>query len=234
MEHPLRVEEFSPAGAAPSATAELATDAAPAMAALATPLPPLPNLTVGDVLFLTPSDAQYVDYLAAANIRTRLNPALRAVCKTEHAVAVMVDWVRGNHLNFAVRCGGHSYEGFSQSVDVVIDVRGLDTITVDKSAGLVTAGSGVSLYQIYQALAAQGLALQAGSCPTVGISGHVMGGGHGLLARSHGLTCDSLQQINVVDSQAQLLQVDAASEPDLYWACRGGGGGSLALPRGSR
>jgi hypothetical protein len=102
MEHPLRVEEFSSAGAAPSATVEPATDAAPVMAALATPLPPLPNLTAGDVLFLKPLDAQYADYLAAANIRTRLNPALRAVCKTEHAVAVMVDWVRGNHLNFAV------------------------------------------------------------------------------------------------------------------------------------
>ena len=85
----------------------------------------------------------------------------------------------------------------------MIDVRGLNTINVDKTAGLVTAGSGVSLFQIYQALAAQGLALQAGSCPTVGISGHLMGGGHGLLARSHGLTCDSLQQINMVDSQAR-------------------------------
>lgn len=224
MEHPLRVDEFSPAEAASSATVAPIAGAAPVMAAPATPLPPLPPLSAGDVLFLKPSDARYADYLAAANIRTRLNPALRAVCKTEHAVAVMVDWVRSNHLNFAVRCGGHSYEGFSQSADVVIDVRGLSTITVDKSAGLVTAGSGVSLYRIYQALAAQGLALQAGSCPTVGISGHVMGGGHGLLARSHGLTCDSLQQINVVDSQAQVLQVDAASEPDLYWACRGGGG----------
>jgi hypothetical protein len=179
MEHPLRVEEFSPAEAAPTAPAELVAGAAPMTAAQTTPLPPLPNLPASDVLFLKPTDAHYADYLAAANIRTRLNPALRAVCQTEHAVAVMVDWVRGSNLNFAVRCGGHSYEGLSQSVDVVIDVRGLDTITVDKPAGLVTAGSGASLYQIYQAIAAQGLALQAGSCPTVGISGHVMGGGHG-------------------------------------------------------
>jgi FAD/FMN-containing dehydrogenase len=229
MEHPLRVEEFSPAETAPSAPAALALDAVPVMAAPAAPLPPLPNLPAGDALLLQPSDAHYADYLAAANIRTRMNPALRAVCKTEYAVTVMVDWVRDNHLNFAVRGGGHSYEGFSQSADVVIDVRGLDTITVDKSAGLVTAGSGVSLYQIYLAVAAQGLALQAGSCPTVGISGHVMGGGHGLLARSHGLTCDSLQQINVVDSEGQLLQADAGSEPDLHWACRGSGGGSFGV-----
>ena len=79
----------------------------------------------------------------------------------------MVDWVRTNNLSFAVRCGGHSYEGLSQSVDVAIDLRGLNKIVVDKTAGLVTVGSGVLLFEIYQAVAAQGLALQAGSCPTV-------------------------------------------------------------------
>src|SRR6202035_816903 len=115
----------------------------------------------------------------------------RAVCKTEHAVAVMIDWVQSNQLAFAVRCGGHSYEGFSQSRNVVIDLRGLAAVDVDKTAGIVTAGSGASL-------AAKGMALQAGSCPTVGVSGHILGGGHGLLARSHGLTCDSMQQVNIV------------------------------------
>jgi FAD/FMN-containing dehydrogenase len=151
------------------------------------------------------------------------------VCKTERAAAVMVDWVRSNGVSFAVRCGGHSYEGFSQSSDVVIDLRGLAAIAVDKAAGTVTVGAGATLFQIYQALAAQGLALQAGSCPTVGISGHILGGGHGLLARSHGLTCDSLQQVTIVDAQARTLQADATSEPDLFWACRGGGGGSFGI-----
>jgi FAD/FMN-containing dehydrogenase len=228
MEHPLQVEELSPSEAPPSVAAESpAADASPAAAG--TPLPPLPNLAASEVLFLKPPDPRYADYLPAANRRKQLSPQLRAVCKSDHAVAVMVDWVRPNNLKFAVRCGGHSYEGFSQSVDVVIDVRGLNTIAVDKTAGLVTVGAGVSLYQIYQALAAQGLALQAGSCPTVGISGHLMGGGHGLLARSHGLTCDSLQQVTVVDSQARVLQANAGSEPDLFWACRGGGGGSFGI-----
>lgn len=175
MEHPLRVDEFDPSETPPSVAVQDAVPPAPATASA--PLPPLPNLPASDVLFLKPSDAQYAAYLPAANSRTQLSPSLRAVCKTEHAVAIMVDWVRSNNLKFAVRCGGHSYEGFSQSVDVVIDVRGLGTISVDKTAGLVTTGSGVSLYHLYQALAAQGLALQAGSCPTVGISGHLTGGG---------------------------------------------------------
>jgi FAD binding domain len=107
---------------------------APLAAAASAPLPALPNLPSSDVLFLRPSDPHYADYLPAANKRKQLSPALRAVCKTEHAVAIMVDWARTNQLSFAVRCGGHSYEGFSQSVDVVIDVRGLNTIKVDKTA----------------------------------------------------------------------------------------------------
>ena len=229
MEHPLQVEEFFAPATAPSVALESSAAETLASTAATTPLPPLPNLAAGDVLFLRPQDKHYADYLPAANKRKQLGPALRAVCKTEHAVAVMVDWVRTNDLSFAVRCGGHSYEGLSQSADVAIDVRGLNAIDIDKTAGLVTAGSGVSLYQIYQALAAKGLALQAGSCPTVGISGHLMGGGHGLLARSHGLTCDSLQQVKIVDSQANVLQANATSEPDLHWACRGGGGGSFGI-----
>ncbi|QPF85441.1 FAD-binding oxidoreductase [Bradyrhizobium genosp. L] len=227
MEHPLRVDEFVPAEAPPAAAG--AESVAPAAKAAATALPPLPNLAASDVQFLTPSDPHYADFLPAANKLTQLAPALRAVCKTEHAVAVMVDWVRDNGLNFATRCGGHSYEGFSQSADVVIDVRGLKQITVDKASNVVTAGSGVSLYELYSALAAQGLAVQAGSCPTVGISGHLTGGGHGLLARSHGLTCDGLQQATLIDAQARTLHANATSEPDLYWACRGGGGGSFGI-----
>ena len=225
MEHPLRVEEFSPE-APGSVEVDRPDLAAPPAGA---PLPPLPNLDASDVLFLTPSDPQYADFLPAANSRTQLGPSLRAVCNTEHAVAVMVEWVASNNVSFAVRCGGHCYEGFSQSRDVVIDLRGLNSISVDKTAGLVTVGSGVSLFQIYQALAAEGLALAAGSCPTVGVSGHILGGGHGLLARSHGLTCDSLAQATLIDSQARTLEAHASSEPDLYWACRGGGGGSFGI-----
>ena len=227
MEHPLRVEEFSPSEPQPSVGAE--PPAAAELSAIRAPLPPLPNLPESDVLFLTTSDPHYAVFLPAANRRMQLAPSLRAVCKTDNAVATMVDWVRSNDLNFALHCGGHSYEGFSQSVDVVIDVRGLKTIEVDKSAGLVTVGSGVSLFALYQALAAQGLAVPAGSCPTVGISGHILGGGHGLLARSHGLTCDSLVRANVIDAQGRTLRASAALEPDLYWACRGGGGGSFGI-----
>jgi FAD/FMN-containing dehydrogenase len=232
MEHPLQVEEFL-LGAAPPVRADALNLQPPrpgaAEAAPAAPLPPPPDLSAGDVLYLRPGDPEYAAYLPASNKRTQLSPSLRAVGKTERAASVMVDWVRANNLNFAVRCGGHSYEGFSQSKDVVIDVRGLSKIAVDKTAGLVTVGSGATLYSIYQALAAEGLAIPAGSCPTVGISGHLTGGGFGLLGRAYGLTCDHLRQLTLIDSQARPLQASATSNPDLFWGCRGGGGGSFGV-----
>ena len=134
--------------------------------------------------FLRPSDQHYADFLPQRQAQAT-GPDAAAICKTEHAVAVLVNWVRSNGLTFATRCGGHSYEGLSQTTGVAIDVRGLKQIAVDKASELVTIGPGVSLFELYSALAAQGLALQAGSCPTVGVSGHLTGGGHGLLARSH-------------------------------------------------
>ena len=99
MEHPFLVEEFTPAHTTHigSASANRLATAEPQPSAA---LPPLPNLSASEVLFLTPSDPQYASYLASANLRTQLSPALRAVCKTEHAVAVMIDWVRSNNLSF--------------------------------------------------------------------------------------------------------------------------------------
>jgi len=96
-------------------------------------LPPLPSLSSGDALLLRPGDAHHTDYQAAFNLRTALKPQLRALCKTSKAAGVMVDWCRSNGLPFAVRCGGHSYEGFSQSTSVVIDMRLMKAISAIRS-----------------------------------------------------------------------------------------------------
>lgn len=205
---------------------------APALAAAArgnSLLPPLPTLSSGDALLLRPSDANYADYQAAFNLRTALKPQLRALCKTPKAVGVMVDWCRTNDLPFAVRCGGHSYEGFSQSANVVIDMRLMNTIAVDPKANTATVGAGASLGGLYRAIAAHGLAFTGGSCPTVGISGHLLGGGYGYLARPYGLACDSLLSVDLVNSDGRQLRADAHQNTDLYWACRGGGGGSFGV-----
>jgi FAD/FMN-containing dehydrogenase len=197
-------------------------------------LPLYPSLSLRDALLLRPADARFADYQATFNLRTALKPKLRALCKTAKAVGVMVDWCRSNGLPFAVRCGGHSYEGFSQSTSVVIDIRLLNAIAVDVKAGTATVGAGASLGGLYRAIAARGLAFTGGSCPTVGISGHLLGGGYGYLARPYGLACDSLQSVDLIDPEGQQVRADADQNMDLYWGCRGGGGGSLVSRRASR
>jgi hypothetical protein len=197
-------------------------------------LPALPNLPSTDALLLRPGDAQFAPYQTAFNTRTMLTPQLRALCKTANAVSVMVDWCRSNNLAFAMRCGGHSYEGFSQSSSVVIDTRLLNAITVDKASKTATVGAGASLGQLYQAIAPAGFAFPGGSCPTVGVSGHVLGGGYGYLARPYGLACDNMLSIDLVNPQGQQIHADAQQNADLFWACRGGGGGSFGVVTGYR
>jgi hypothetical protein len=197
-------------------------------------LPTLPNLPSTDALLLRPGDGQFADYQKSFNTRTALTPQLRALCKTASAVGVMIDWCRSNNLPFALRSGGHSYDGFPQSSSVVIDTRLLSAITVDKATSTATVGAGASLGQVYKAIAARGLAFPGGSCPTVGVSGHVLGGGYGYLARPYGLACDNVLSIDLVNPQGQQIHADAQQNADLFWACRGGGGGSFGAVTGYR
>jgi FAD/FMN-containing dehydrogenase len=197
-------------------------------------LPPLPDLPASDALLLRAGDGQFAQYQPAFNTRTMLTPQLRALCKNARAVGVMVDWCRSNDLDFAVRCGGHSYEGFSQSSSVVIDTRWINSIAVDAATRTATVGAGASLGELYKAIAPHGFAFPGGSCPTVGVSGHALGGGYGYLARPFGLACDNLLSAELVNAQGQLVQADAQQNADLFWACRGGGGGSFGVATGYR
>jgi FAD/FMN-containing dehydrogenase len=190
-------------------------------------LPKLPNLPSSEALLLLSTDGNFDRYQPAYNRRTMLRPQLRALCKTSKSVAALVDWCRTNKVPFALRSGGHSYEGFSQSASVVIDTRLMNKIELDTAGASVTVGAGTAIGDIYKQIGPKGFAIPAGSCPTVGISGHTVGGGFGLLARPFGLACDSLQSVELVDPQGRIVEVDQQQQPDLFWACRGGGGGSF-------
>lgn len=196
---------------------------------VATRLPPIPSIPGCHAL--RPGDAGYETNLAVYNARTAVRPALRAVCSTPEAVAGVVDWARRSGVRFATRSGGHSFEGYCCSPDLVIDLQGLNRIHFDAREQTVSVGAGVSLGAIYKALRDQGsnIAFVAGTCPTVGVAGHVLGGGYGFLARAYGLACDNLLSLRMVDAGARLIEADARRSADLFWASRGGGGGSLGI-----
>ena len=197
-------------------------------------LPRLPDLPPSDGMLLRPGDAGFSQYEPAFNSLTMVRAQLRAMCRTPQAVSVMVKWCRHNSVPFALRSGGHSFEGFSESEGVVIDTRLMRNVSIDLATKTATVGAGTSLGDLYIAAAARGLAFPAGSCPTVGVSGHALGGGYGFLARPFGLACDNVLSIDLIDPQGFALRADRDQNRDLYWACRGGGGGTFGAVTGFR
>ncbi|MFZ0090190.1 MAG: FAD-binding oxidoreductase [Solirubrobacteraceae bacterium] len=173
-------------------------------------------------------------YAAAARV---YNPRFDDLLPT--AVARPVDAVDvRNALRFTVehgvpvraRSGGHSYAGYSTLSDgVVLDLRELNSISLDSQSRTATVGAGAQLIDVYNELAKAGATLPAGSCPSVGVSGVTLGGGFGLAGRYFGLTADSLIGANIVTAEGRLRTVNDHTDSDLLWALRGGGGGNFGV-----
>ena len=148
---------------------------------------------------------------------------------TNEDVAFAIQWCQDHGITPRIRCGGHSYAGYSSGGTLVIDVRPMNQISVD-SQGVAEVQSGASLCEVYDGLLALSQrTLPAGTCPSVGISGLTMAGGLGILMREHGLTIDSLLQAEIVLADGSIVMASATSNSDLFWALRGGGLGSYGV-----
>ena len=175
-----------------------------------------------------PSDAGYLTDLQLYDSRfDGVRPAGIAYCASPADVQHSIAFARDHDLPFAARSGGHSYAGYSTSSGLVIDVTSM--AAVSSRSGSATIGAGARLIDVYSALNGAGVSIPAGSCPTVGIAGLTLGGGVGVVDRAYGLTCDALSSIQIVTADSRLVTASAAVNPDLYWACRGGGGGNFGI-----
>jgi FAD/FMN-containing dehydrogenase len=158
-----------------------------------------------------------------------LTPQAIAYCSSPSDVQRCLELARNAGITPRPRSGGHSYGGWSSGNGLIVDTTAMASVSVDAGAGTATIGAGARLVDVYAALAAQGRALPAGSCPTVGIAGLILGGGVGVLSRSYGLTTDRLTEVELVTADGTLHHADAATDPDLFWASRGGGGGNFGV-----
>lgn len=169
---------------------------------------------------------------ARQNYNGRFNkfPIAIVYCNVVQDVANAILWVRKHQLPFRIRCGGHSYEAFS-NIDggLVIDVSGLLTLEINKEELTMRIGAGHRLLPLYRAIWEQGVALPGGTCPGVGVSGLTLAGGYGLLARLFGLTCDNLLGVEMVTAQGKVIYANDNQNSDLLWACRGGGDGNFGV-----
>jgi FAD/FMN-containing dehydrogenase len=129
-----------------------------------------------------------------------LEPDAIVRCATPDDVAETVRFVARHGLARAIRSGGHSFAGHSSTTGTLVDVAPLHHVSV--SADRVRAGGGVRLGELSRHLDTNGLAIAAGTCPEVGLAGLALGGGLGVLGRTHGVTSDQLLSAQVVLADA--------------------------------
>ncbi len=174
---------------------------------------------------LTPEDPGYDEARTVFATHVDRRPALIARAGGPDEIAQLIAHARETGSEIAVRGGGHSPAGHGVSDGgVVIDLSALRTFDLDIAGRTAWAGTGLTAGGFTVAADEHGLATGFGDTGSVGIGGITLAGGIGFLVRKHGLTIDNLLAAEIVTADGQLRRVDAETEPDLFWALRGGGG----------
>ena len=139
-------------------------------------------------------------------------------------VATVLGWSADHGVPVSPRSGGHSFDGFSiQENTVILDLGALRQVTLDKD-GHLRAMCGATNIDVAGAIGSRSDAVALGDCPTVGLGGLIAGGGFGYCSRRLGLTGDTLEEATLIRPDGAIVRVTETENPDLFWACRGGGG----------
>ncbi|MGH3037195.1 MAG: FAD-binding oxidoreductase [Gaiellaceae bacterium] len=161
----------------------------------------------------------------AWNLAADQRPVAVVFVKTAEDVAAVVDYARRLGLRVTTQATGHfagSLDGFEDTILVKTSrMRGLE---IDPEARTARAEAGVLWEEVVLAAGEHGLAGLAGSSPDVGVVGYTLGGGLGWLARRYGLAANSVIAVELVTAEGRIVRADRDTEPDLFWAVRGGGG----------
>jgi FAD/FMN-containing dehydrogenase len=141
-------------------------------------------------------------------------------------VVAAVTWAREHGRQVSARSGGHSWAGTSvREGALLLDVGGLDELTIDADGRRAVVGPGVKGERLDAELAAQGLFFPVGHCPSVGIAGFLLGGGYGWWSHHYGQACLNVEAIDVVTPDGVVIHASADHHQDYFWAARGSGPG---------
>ena len=174
---------------------------------------------------LQPGDNGYHEARRVHNGLVDRRPALIVRCQTPADVSAAVRFARHAGLEICVRGGGHNVAGLAVADNaVMVDLAEMKGVNVDPDARTVRAEGGVTWAELNAAAGQHRLAVTGGAVSTTGIAGLTLGGGLGWLMAKHGLAADNLLAVDLVTADGDLLEVTAASDLDLFWALRGGGG----------
>jgi FAD/FMN-containing dehydrogenase len=184
----------------------------------------------------TPGLTQTLGWVDAWTTR----PSVYAVAvRNADDVAAAVNFARENHLRLVVKGGGHSYQGTSNAPDsLLIWTRHMRDITIQNHfvpqgchatpQRAVTVGAGAIWVQAYHAVTTNaGAYVQGGGCTTVGVAGLIQSGGFGSFSKHYGMAAAGLLEAEVVTADGKIRIANACTNPDLFWALKGGGGGTF-------
>ena len=190
----------------------------------------------------TPADPDWDSLRAAWNLSIDQRPEAVALPENVDSVSVVILFARAHGLRVMPQATGHGAGAAGDLAGtILLRTDRMRQVTVDVASLTVRAEAGALWSEVTAALASHGLAGRAGSSGSVGVTGYSLGGGFSWLARRHGLAVSSITAAELVTGDGFFHRVDAAHEPELFWAVRGGGGNvgvvcaleftALAVPR---
>ena len=183
----------------------------------------LASQTAGRVI--TPDSPDYELSRLIFNRAFNKRPAVIVRCARADDIARSLEFAQRHTLPVAVRGGGHNRAGLSIcDGGVVIDLAAMSKIVVNADSHVARAEAGALTVHLDSATQRHGLATTLAGCPTAGIAGVTLGGGEGALMSKYGTACDNLISARLVTVDGRQVEASETSNPDLFWAIRGGGG----------
>lgn len=179
---------------------------------------------------ITPVAGNYLSACELYNSMKQFRPTLILRCNTEEDVSTAIKFCSDNVPNVSIKGGGHNLSGVAlNNGGVTIDISTLRSVEILPDNEYVRVQGGCRLGDIDSATAKVGKAVPIGTVSDTGIGGLALGGGIGWLLPRYGLTCDNIEQIELIDHKGQAITASSCQEADLFWALRGGGGGNFGV-----
>ncbi|MFT3695552.1 MAG: FAD-binding oxidoreductase [Kofleriaceae bacterium] len=177
----------------------------------------------GDII--GPEHADWPKRSIVWNSMVSKKPGLILRCNSTSDVVAAVNVARTNGLHPSVRCGGHQVAGNGLSDGgLTIDLSGMKKVTYHPDTHYIDVEGGCLLGTVDAEASKHGRIVPAGIMSETGVGGLALGGGIGWFSRPYGLTCDQFVSLELVTAAGEVLEVNAQSHPDLFWALKGGGG----------
>jgi FAD/FMN-containing dehydrogenase len=171
-----------------------------------------------------PGDPGWDDARRAWNLAVDQRPAAVALPETVDDVVAAVDYARTVGLRVAVQGTGHGARHDLLDGTLLVNTSRMTGVEIDADARVARVAAGTIWIDVVDAAVEHGLTALHGSSPDVGVVGYSLGGGIGWLARKHGLSASSVLSAEVVTADGEVVRADPETNPDLFWALKGGGG----------